>query len=169
MRKRWNDAAQFVGAVVVLALLVRLLMVWAQAAVTTNQAVFVQKPRWPHLQIVAADTTTAKTLFTCPADGAKIVGMFVTTSDTTANGVQISVLNTSTYVIATVTVPLSAGYVAGAPAVNLLSGTNWPGLPLDSDGNPYFYCESGDVLQAAATLTLVSAEVMNIFVVAANF
>src|SRR6266851_9644398 len=127
-----------------------LLFLSADAAVTPNSAIFVQTPKFPHLQLTNANGTTAQTLYACGTNGSKIYGMWVTSTDTAARDVRISVLNTSTYVQTTVTVPITAGNVAGTPGVNFMSPANWPGLPVDSDGNPYFNCASGDTLQAAA-------------------
>src|SRR2546421_6998035 len=150
-------------------LVVLLLFLSADAAVTPNAPIFVQTPKFPHLQLTNANGTTAQTLYACGTNGSKITAMWATSTDTAARDIRISVLNTSTYVQTTVTVPLSSGNVAGAPAVNLMSPTNWPGLPIDSDGNPYFLCASGDTLQAAAVTTITTALFVNILLTAADF
>ena len=66
-------------------------------------------------------------------------------------------------------VPINAGSVDTTPAANLMSLANMPGLPLDSDGNPFFYCASGDVIQAAVNVQLTAGKFMNVFAVVADF
>ena len=140
----------------------------SDAAVTATP-VFVQTPKFAHVQITNANNLTAQTLYTCGANGSKIIGMWATSTDTTARDVQISILNTSTYNMVTILVPINAGSVDTTPAVNLMSLANMPGLPLDSDGNPFFYCASGDVIQAGMVVQLTAAKFMNVFAVVADF
>lgn len=46
------------------------------------------------------------------------------------------------YTYGTVTVPSGAGTSGAVPSANLMNTTNNPGLPLDSDGNPYIFLAS---------------------------
>lgn len=158
---------------VMLGLLGAALLLFAErpllGAVSQNLFVTAQTPKFPKVQITNANNLTAQTLYTCGANGTLITGMWATSTDTSARDVQISVLNTSTYNIVTATVAINAGSVAGTPAVNLMSQANWPGLPLDNNGNPYFHCISGDVLQAGMIVQLTAAKFMNVFLVAADF
>ena len=139
-------------------------------AAVTATPVFVQKPKMPKVQITNANGTTAQTLYACGADGTKVTGLFATSTDTVARDVQITVVNgATTYVLTTVTTAINAGNVAGTAPVNLLSTTNFPGLPVDSDGNPYFYCESTDTLKVGVLVTVTSGKFVNVTAVAADF
>jgi hypothetical protein len=51
----------------------------------------------------------------------------------------------------------------------MMSSVVWPGLPTDSDGNPYYYCASGDTLQAAVLVQITAAKFVNIELVASEF
>lgn len=145
-------------------------MMGASWAAVTSTPVFVQTPKYPKVQLTNANGTTAQTLYACATNGTKVIGMYATSTDTSARDVQISVLKSATtYILTTVTVAIGAGTVAGTPAVNLMNSSVWPGLPTDSDGNPFFYCETGDTLQAGMVVTLTSAKLMSVNVVAADF
>lgn len=139
------------------------------SAVSQNQFVTVQTPKFPKVQITNANNLTAQTLYACGTNGTLITGMWATSTDTSARDVQISVLNTSTYNLVTVNIAINAGSVSGTPPVNLMSQANWPGLPLDNNGNPYFHCISGDTLQAGMLVQLTSAKFMNVMTVASDF
>jgi len=153
-----------------LILLAALLAFGSQSdAAVTATPVFVQTPKFAHVQITNANNVTAQTLYTCGANGSKIIGMWATQTDTSAHDVIISILNTSTYNLVNILVPINAGSVDTTPASNLMSLAAMPGLPLDSDGNPFFYCASGDVIQAAVNVQLTAGKFMNVFAVVADF
>ena len=51
-----------------------------------------------------------------------------------------------------------------------MSVVNWPGLGIDSDGNPYFLMVNGDTLMVAPQSTLgLAASVLNVNGSVANF
>jgi hypothetical protein len=50
-----------------------------------------------------------------------------------------------------------------------MSTTLWPGLPVDSDGNPYIILVSGDTLQATFATALTSTDFVNIVAQCADF
>lgn len=68
-----------------------------------------------------------------------------------------------------VNVPTNSGFTNGTPPINLLSQANWPGLPLDSDGNPYLYLVSGDTLQCTYATALTTSDVLNVVFVGGDF
>ena len=143
---------------------------WASAAVTANSAIFVQTPKFPKVQLTNAMGSTPQTLYTCSANGTKIIGAFATSSDTSARDIQLSVLSGGvTYILNTTTVALNSGFVAGTLPVNLMNSTNFPGLSLDADGNQWFMCASGDVIQAASLTTITSAKLISVMLIAADF
>jgi hypothetical protein len=57
----------------------------------------------------------------------------------------------------------------GYNTIAMTSIINWPGLPIDSDGNPYFYLASGDTIQCTFATTITSGKAVNIHVVTADF
>jgi len=99
----------------------------------------------------------------------KCVGLYVTSNDNAANPVTVQIQKGATKVGGvTISVPASSGFTTAIPAVNFMSGSAWPGLPIDGQGNPYFYLENGDELQATFTNALTS-EVINVVAICGTF
>ena len=91
------------------------------------------------------------TVYLAGTNGSKIVGMWATASTTTAQDLQWGITNNAStfYLMGTVSIPAGAGSTDSIPAVNLMSSTAVPGMPLDSDGNYYLLLAStADALQA---------------------
>lgn len=125
---------------------------------------FPQKPKNYKVQILPADASTLKTIATGSVDGTKIVGLIVTSNDTAARDVTWGITRTSVFFpLGTVTIPITAGQVASAAAVNLLDLTKTPGLPIDSDGNPFvFLSDASDTLQIKALTTVTTAKEIDV-------
>lgn len=139
-------------------------------AAVTATPVFAQTPMLGRVQILngtgayaiasgAATVTNTVALYTCGANGSKITGIVGTSNDTAAATITVFLVPASNvpYAITTVSVPITAGTIAATPPVNFLSPANTPGLPVDSDGNPYILCQSGDVIRVGAKTTAVTA------------
>ena len=123
----------------------------------------VKQPRRGLIQIVNADASANKTVVTAGANGSKVVSLLATSTELTANNrdLQVSVIRSATvYILATITVPFSAGFTAAVPApINLL--VNIP-LPVDNDGQRYLFLESGDTLVVASLTTVTAAKTISI-------
>lgn len=152
------------------ALAIALALLSPSWAAVTSTPVFTQTPKLALVQITNAMGTTAQTLYTCGANGSKLIAIIAATTDTGANTLQISLSRSATtYLLTTQTVALSSGNVAGVPNVNLLTATAVPGLPYDSDGNPFIYCQSGDTILAGATVAIGAAKLLSVWAVVADF
>lgn len=140
------------------------------ATALSHQGVYVQLPKNGLAQILSADTTTKKTIFTAGAvngNGNKITGLSITNTDTNAYTVQIWIDRGGVkYPQITLTIPLSSGFTNAAPPVNVFS--NW-GLPVDNDGQKYLFLETGDLLQFASLTTLAAAQSLNAQAVHSEF
>ena len=92
-------------------------------------------------------------------------------TDTSARDVQIGITKSAVfYILATKTVSLTAGHVAGVAAVNLLNTTDMPGLPVDSDGQVYlFLSDANDTLQIKSLTTVTAAKEIDINAIGADF
>src|SRR5205814_1708724 len=66
-------------------------------------------------------------------------------------------------------IPMDHGSTAAAASVNLLDTSLIPGLPLDSDGNPYLHLISGDTLTFSALVTVTTAKKITIHVIGVDF
>lgn len=132
---------------------------------------FPQTPKNGNVQILPADTTTLKTIYTGGANGSKIVALMASSSDTTARDVMWGItVGAVFYPLGTVTIPITAGQIAATPAVNLLDVAKSPGLPIDSDGNPFVFLASASyTLQAKSLVTVTAAKEIDIAAIAADW
>lgn len=156
-------------------------LLFLTGATTPNSVVTPQTPNIGKQQFLQGTDTagTYKTAYTGGTNGSKIVAIWVTSNDPSATHLvtwQISSSTsahcspgTSCFGGAAVTIPVSAGFANGAPAINLMAQGYWPG-PVDSDGNPFFYLPSNShTVEATYATALTSAAWINVVVVAADF
>ena len=145
----------------------------ADATTTPNSFVTPQVPNRGIVQFLQGTDTagTYKTLYTAGANGSRCYGMWETNNDASATHlVTVQIVNGGIkYGGMAITSASSDGYANGKPAVNLMSSTNWPGLPQDQYGNPYIQLVSGDTVQATFATALTSSDVLNIVTVCADF
>jgi hypothetical protein len=128
-----------------------------------------QTPKITPQSFLPADTTTKKTIATAGGSGSKVVSIFGTSTET-ANARTFALFLTrsaTSYLLSTFTVAVNAGFDGGAAPQNMMA--NWAALPVDNDGQKYFFLESGDTLQAACTSTIAAGKEIDITVVFANF
>lgn len=149
-------------------------------AAIVNTPVFTQVPKMQGTNFVQGTDAagTYKTLYTGDADGTKVTGIWVTTNDGSASHLVTVQLGTTSscgtqsncYGGAAVTIAVNSGFANGAPAVNIMSPTLWPGLPTDSDGNPYIYLSSASqAIQATFATALTASTQISITVIASDF
>lgn len=151
-----------------------LALMWIAApvvAAVTATPVFVQTPKNWKFQLVNGSGTTAQTLITCGSDGTKVVGMWATSTDTSNRTVEVILTKGGTdYLQSSTTVPLASGTDGGGtPTAWMMHPSAWIGLPTDSDGNRFFYCETGDVVKVRAQAAVTAAKVIDVTAVGANF
>jgi hypothetical protein len=131
---------------------------------------FVKQPTNGKVKIVNADGQTQKTVYTAGANGSKITALVASSTDTSGVDVQVSITNGGTsYPIGTVNVYAGAGNSGTTNAVNLLNLNNMPGLPVDSDGQPYLLLISGDTLTLSALTTVTSAKQIAVSAIGGDF
>lgn len=138
----------------------------------TATPVFVQTPKNYKVQILPADATGLKTIATGGANGTKITSLMATSSDTVARNVTWGITTGGVFFpLGTVQVPITAGQVdLTNPAVNLFNPTFLPGLPQDSDGNPYVLLSgTGDTLQIKSLTTVTAAKEVDVVAIGADF
>ncbi len=129
---------------------------------TTSTPIFPQTINSSSQQILPADTTTLKTLYTGGANGSKVESILLTNTDTVAAyAIQFSVtISAVTYLLGTVNVPISSGNTIIAPAINALQSANLP-LSFDAFGNPYLYLASGAVLKINSLTTVNTGKIVS--------
>lgn len=145
----------------------------AGAATTPNSVVTPQTPNRGIVQFLQGTDSagTYKTLYTAGANGSKCNGMWSTNNDASATHLlTVQIVNGGVkYGGTALTTVSSAGFVSGTPPQALMSATAWPGLPTDSDNNPYFFLVFGDTIQVTFATVLTSTDLVNVVVVCADF
>ena len=151
------------------------------AAVTPNSAVNPQTPNVGKIQFLQGTDSagTYKTLYVGGSNGTKITGIYLTSFDPSASHLVTIQLSssasahcspaTSCFGGMAITLPVNSGSANAAPAVNAMSSANWPGLPRDSDGNPYIYLPSASYTLEMTYATAITSGLINGVAVAADF
>lgn len=132
--------------------------------------VFVATPKITPAAFTNADSAnTKKTIHTAGASGSKVVAVFATSTETAnARVAQLWLTRSATsYLLGSLNIPVNSGFDGSAGTINLLLLLN--GLPLDNDGQPYLFLESGDTLQASTTTQVAAGKEVDITCVAGNF
>src|ERR1017187_9667223 len=93
------------------------------------------------ITILPATASGEVTLATGTTNGSKITSIFVSSTDTTARDIVISLsISATVYDLFTFSCPITAGLTNAIPCVNVLTHANALGcFPLDSNGQPYLY------------------------------
>lgn len=113
---------------------------------------------------VAADATTVKTIVTAGANGTKIESVTIASTDTTLANMQFWLSDGITnYLIGTIPIPATAGFIPTAFSLNIFTAANisyvpYLQLPSDSNGNRYLYLKSGWSLKAGTLMPVTTAK-----------
>jgi hypothetical protein len=132
--------------------------------------VFVSTPKITPAATTNADSAnTKKTIHTAGASGSKVTAVIATSTETANARVgQLWLTRSATsYLLGSFNVPVNSGFDGSAFGVNALQTI--PGLPLDNDGQPYLFLESGDTLQVSFTTQVASGKEVDVFAIAGNF
>lgn len=113
-------------------------------AVTVNSVVDPITPRSYATQFtVGSSAGIFSPLLAGGVNGTKVMSLYATNSSTIAKAITIAIKRSSSFLGALVTViPTLAGVSTGIPPINLFNPSIWPGFPVDSDGNPFFFLSS---------------------------
>lgn len=113
------------------------------------------------VSFTSADTTTLKTVFTASANDSDVKALLAASTDSAAINLQIYISRGGTdYQIGCVNIPANSGTNGVANAVDLLNGTNIPGLLVDSAGKLYLALKTGDTLRVACLATMTAAKTL---------
>lgn len=111
---------------------------------------------------------TKKTICTAGSSGSKVVAIVVASTDTTARVFNLYLNRSSTsYLLGSVTVSVTAGSDGATATANLFSGLS--ALPKDNDGQSYLFMENGDILQANNATQVTSGKEVDVTVIFGNF
>jgi hypothetical protein len=109
--------------------------------------------------------TSAVTVYTAPATGARIDKIIATSTDTSNRDMQVEV---SGNLIGTVGVPLSAGTVSTVPAKDVLADGNMVALT-DPYGNKVIYLAANQTLQVQMPVAVTAAKQIVVTALGAAF
>lgn len=145
----------------------------ALATVTANSVITAQTPNRGIVQFLQGTDSagTYKTLYTSGANGSKCNAMWSTNDDGSATHlVTVQIVNGGIkFGGMAITTTSSQGFANAVPAINLMSSANWPGLALDSDGNPFIMLITGDTIQATYATALTASTRINIVATCVDF
>lgn len=139
--------------------------------VTANNVVTAQTPGRGIVRFVGTTDAagTDKAIYTAGANGSKVYGLTVT-NGATAHNATLAINNGGTrYVLNTVSLTVNAGQNGTVLPIAAMSVVNWPGLAVDSNGNPYLLLASGDTLEAQYATAQGTADTISISCLAADF
>lgn len=137
----------------------------------SHQPIFAQTLKLGAVQILPADTTSLKTIYTAAADGSRVNNLLITSTDTAAKDVQL-VLTVSAvdYVLGTITIPANTGFTAAVVSLNMFQHAGLVNvLNQDNNGNKYLDLESGAILKIKALTTVTAAKIINIVAQVADY
>ncbi len=122
---------------------------------TNTDPIFPKSVAQTGITFLPADTTVAKTFITAPADGQNVASISVTSTDTSAV-ILVLTLNdgSADFIIGEVTIPIGAGTDGSTPAVNLLSIGAMPFFQADGS----MVLEGTWLLKINAKTTITSAK-----------
>jgi len=134
--------------------------------VANTSPIFVLTANLAEVTFVNADSTTPKDLISAGTDGTKVLGIAVTSDDTSAVNLELYVHDgTTAYLVGTVRVATLSGTDGAVAAVDLLDAEALPWL--DADGE--FFIPTGYKLQVAPLAAVTTAKTVTIVCFAGDY
>jgi hypothetical protein len=122
------------------------------------------------VQILPADTTALKTIFTAGVNGSKIETINIASDDSAAKTLNLYISDgTTNYQLSQFNIPATSGFTTTNPSVGLMTQTQMPTLNYDSNGNRYIYLKANWLLKANVTAAMTAAKTMHIVTFAEDF
>lgn len=112
-------------------------------------------------QILPADTTTKKTIYTAGSNGSIVKSLWVASTDTSVRTFNLY-LNAggagTDQLIGTFTVAITAGDDAATNVLDVMRSNLFTGTAYDAFGNKALYLQASSTLKAACTTTVTTAK-----------
>lgn len=117
------------------------------------------------VQILPADTTSKKTLFTAGASGGRVHSVSVASDDTAAHDLQVwSSIGGTDYLVGTVSIPAGSGNTSGVPQVNVLAA-----LVSLLDPSGYWVLKAAEVIKISVPVAITAAKTLHASARGADF
>jgi hypothetical protein len=137
---------------------------------TTSTPIFPQTILSPVVQILPADTTTLKTIYTAGATGGVVMGIFCGSTDTANKDLQFYLTISGTdYLLSTVQCALNAGFTSAVPMLSVFASTQFANMLQDVNGNKALYMSAGAVLKVKSLSTITTAKAISITAMCGDF
>lgn len=121
----------------------------------TATPVFVQTPK--HATSAYTTASTTATVLSAGVNGCKITSLTAVSNSTSAHTFMVGISSGSTALpLVSVSIPAASGTDGATPAVDMLSSSILPGLPVDNDGQRYLFLSS-----TAYALTVTASATIN--------
>jgi hypothetical protein len=133
---------------------------------TVAAPIYPQVINTPVQQILPADVSNLKTLYTGGTNGSRLEHLSCISTDTAARDLAFYFTVSSVdYLLATLNVPINSGNTNAIYPVDIFTHPAFSWLPIDANGNRYMYIASGVVLKVKSTTTVTTAKAIqfNIF------
>jgi hypothetical protein len=133
--------------------------------------IFTKAPSLAVTRFTSADTTTAKTIFTAGADGARLTGLHATSQDTVARRLNLYLRRSSVdYLISSSAIGAATAGPPEVPTfVSLLNSADTPWVQQDVNGNRYIDLQANDELYVGLAQTMTAAKNIDVFAQSATF
>lgn len=135
----------------------------------TATPVFVQTPK--HASSAYTTASTTATHLTPGVNGCKVTSLTAVSNSTSAHTFFVGISSGSSALpLVAVSVPAGSGTDGATPAVNMLSSSIIPGLPMDNDGQAYLFLSSTSyALTLTCTATINTGKQVTFTSVYADF
>lgn len=121
-------------------------------------------------QILPADASALKTLYTGAANGTKIDNILISSTDTSNRDLVFYITSGGIdYQIATISCIANSGNTNAIYPIGLFSHVAFNYLNFDPMGNHYMYLKSGDVLKVKSATTVTAAKAIQFTVQAGDY
>jgi hypothetical protein len=136
----------------------------------------VDKPIFPQLilspvvQILPADTTSLKTIYTAGADGSVVMNIMATSTDTSNRDLQFVItVGVTDYIIGTLSCPSNSGNTNAVPVLSVFASTQFANMLVDVNGNRALYLSAGAILKVRSLVAVTSARQINVIAQCGDF
>jgi hypothetical protein len=171
MRIFWRCLSVFIRDCLISAAM--LLCASGAFAQNANNVVTPKTPKDANQQFLQGTDSagTYKTVYTGGTNGSIVKGLWETNNDASATHLITCQIKSGSVLYGglAITSVESAGFANATPAQNLMAPANWPGLPVDSDGNPFLFLISGDILECTFATSITSSDLINVTAIVADF
>lgn len=127
----------------------------------TSTSIYPQTIKTTVQQILPADTSTLKTLYTGATNGTRIENIWISSTDTSLRDLAFYItVSAVDYLLCTISCPINSGNTNAIGPLNLFQNAFFVGTNFDALGNRYMYLDANATLKVKSTTTVTAAKVI---------